>query len=146
MPDPLEPHPAMTRQSVEAFLAQEFPQIHAHGPLYAVADVGYGTCRMRLAYHESQLRPGGTISGPAMMALCDLALYVALLGAIGPVALAVTTNFSINFLRKPEPKALIAQGRFLKIGKRLAVGEVTVFSEGAEMPVAHATGTFSIPA
>lgn len=136
----------MSVADVEAFLDREFPEIHVHGRIYTVEDVGPGTARMRMAYHPSQVRPGGTISGPAMMALCDLALYVAVLGAIGPVGLAVTTNFSINFLRKPAPRSMVAECRMLKVGKRLAVGEVTLRSEGSDEPVAHATGTYSIPA
>ena len=96
-----------------------------------------------MAYHESQLRPGGTISGPSMMTLADVALYIAVLSAIGPVALAVTTNFSINFLRKPQPGALIVDASLLKLGKRLAVGEARIFS-GDEL-VAHVTATYSIP-
>ena len=98
-----------------------------------------------MGYHESQLRPGGTISGPAMMALADVALYVALLGALGEVPLAVTTNFSSNFLKKPAQKAVIADCRYLKIGKRLAVGEATLVSEGSTDPVAHVTATYAIP-
>ncbi len=80
-----------------------------------------------------------------MMTLADLALYVAVLGAIGPVALAVTTNLSINFLSKPEPKDLIAEAKLLKLGKRLAVGEVALRSEGESALCAHVTGTYSIP-
>jgi uncharacterized protein (TIGR00369 family) len=96
-------------------------------------------------YHERHLRPGGTISGPAMMALADLALYAAILAQIGPVGLAVTTNLSFNFLRKPAQRALIAECRLLKLGKRLAVGEVAMMSEGDAAVVCHATGTYSIP-
>jgi uncharacterized protein (TIGR00369 family) len=100
---------------------------------------------MRMEYHERHIRPGGTISGPAMMALADLALYVAILAHIGPVALAVTTNLNFNFLRKPEQRALIADCRLLKLGKRLAVGNVSIYSEGSPEVVCHATGTYSIP-
>ena len=137
---------AMTAAEIEAFLDREFPEIHIHGRIFTVEHVAHGRARLRMAYHASQLRPGGTISGPAMMTLADLALYVAVLGAIGPVGLAVTTNLSINFLRKPEPRGLIAECRLLKLGKRLAVGEVTLHSEGSEDVVAHVTGTYSIPA
>jgi uncharacterized protein (TIGR00369 family) len=98
-----------------------------------------------MAYHESQIRPGGTISGPAMMALADVSLYVAVLSSIGPIALAVTTNLNINFLRKPGRRDLISECRLLKLGKRLAVGEVTILSDGEDEPVAHVTGTYSIP-
>ena len=137
--------PAMTVAEMEAFLDREFPQIHHGGRTYAVEAVGQGSCRLRMGYHERHLRPGGTISGPSMMALADLAFYVAILGALGPVALAVTTNLNINFLRKPEPRDLVADCRMLKLGKRLAVGEVTLLSEGMSEPVAHVTGTYSIP-
>lgn len=137
--------PVMDKAAMEAFLDREFPEIHIHGRIFSIEEVGYGRGRMRMAYHPSQLRPGGTISGPAMMTLADLALYVAVLSAIGPVGLAVTTNFSINFLRKPQPRALLAECRLLKLGKRLAVGECSLQSEGEEELVAHVTGTYSIP-
>ena len=91
------------------------------------------------------MRPGGTISGPTMMALADVALYVAVLAAIGPVPLAVTINLNINFLRKPAQADLIAEARLMKIGKRLAVGEVTIYSDGSADAVAHVTSTYSIP-
>ncbi len=136
---------ALSLDEIDAFLRRDFPQLYVHGEIYTVQEIGHGTCRMRMAYHESQLRPGGTISGPAMMALADVALYVALLGAIGEVVLAVTTHFSINFLKKPEPRGLIAECRYFKIGKTLAVGEATLFSEGDEGPVAHVTATYAIP-
>ncbi len=82
---------------------------------------------------------------PAMMLLADLALYVAVLSVAGRVELAVTTNLNINFLRKPDKADLIADCRLLKAGKRLCVGEVTLFSEAHDEPVAHVTGTYSIP-
>ena len=139
-------HPIMTRDELTSFLDREFPQMHAGGRSYFVDEVGPLSARMRMDYHERHLRPGGTISGPAMMALADLALYAAILAHIGPVALAVTTSLNFNFLRKPEPRALIAECRLLKLGKRLAVGEVTLHSDGSEDVVAHVTGTYSIPA
>ena len=135
----------MTRDEVSAFLDREFPQIHHGGKTYHVEDVAHHTARLRMEYHERHVRPGGTMSGPAMMSLADLAIYVAILGAIGPVGLAVTTNLNINFLRKPDQKDLIAQARLLKLGKRLAVGEVDIYSDGSEEMVAHATMTYSIP-
>ena len=94
---------------------------------------------------EEHLRPGGTISGPTMMELADFAMYVAVFSAIGPQPLAVTTNLNINFLRKPKQADLIADAQLMKVGKRLAVGEVTICSEGTEEPVAHVTSTYSIP-
>ncbi|MGO4524644.1 PaaI family thioesterase [Microvirga sp. 2MCAF35] len=138
-------HPIMTKDELTAFLDREFPQMHVGGRSYFVDEVGPLTARMRMEYHERHLRPGGTISGPAMMALADLALYAAILAHIGPVALAVTTSLNFNFLRKPEPRALIADCRLLKLGKRLAVGDVSITSEGSPDMVCHATGTYSIP-
>jgi uncharacterized protein (TIGR00369 family) len=139
-------HPIMTRDELAAFLDREFPQIHMGGQTYFVDEVGPLSARMRMTYHERHIRPGGTISGPAMMALADLTLYVAILAHIGPVALAVTTSLNFNFLRKPEQRDLIADCRLLKLGKRLAVGEVSIYSEGSSDVVCHATGTYSIPA
>ena len=136
----------MSLTELRAFLDAEFPQMHFGGRTYHVEDVGALSSRLRMDYHERHLRPGGTISGPSMMALADLALYAALLAQIGPVALAVTTNLSFNFLRKPAQRALIAECRLLKVGKRLAVGEVMMMSEGEEAVVCQATGTYSIPA
>ncbi len=139
------PVAAMTPVEMESFLDREFPQIHLGGRIFSVEAVGYGTCRMRMAYHERNIRPGGTLSGPSMFTLADLAFYVAVLGALGPVALAVTTNLNINFLRKPAQRDMVVECRMLKIGKRLAVGEATLYSVGENEPVAHVTGTYSIP-
>ena len=130
---------------IDGFLRREFPQLFIQGEMFSVTEIGAGTCRMRMAYHESQLRPGGTISGPAMMQLADVSIWVALLGAIGAVPLAVTTNLSINFLRKPEPRALVSTCRMMKIGKSLAVGEASLTSEGSDEVVAHAVATYAIP-
>jgi uncharacterized protein (TIGR00369 family) len=138
-------HPIMTRDELAAFLDREFPQIHMGGQTYFVDGVGPLSARMRMIYHERHIRPGGTISGPSMMALADLGLYVAILAHIGPVALAVTTSLNFNFLRKPEQRDLIADCRLLKLGKRLAVGDVSIYSEGSSDVVCHATGTYSIP-
>ena len=135
----------MSRDDIEAFLDREFPQMHYDGRTYFIEDVGPLSARMRMAYHERHIRPGGTLSGPSIMALADLALYVAILAQIGPVALAVTTNLSFNFLRKPAQRDLIAECRLLKLGKRLAVGEVFVRSDGETDIACHATGTYSIP-
>ena len=136
--------PLMTLEEVTAFLLRDFPQI-APGREFIVESVGPMRTRLRLAASEKHLRPGGTISGPSMFALADVALYVAILAEIGPVALAVTTNLNINFLRRPTPGDLIADCRLLKLGKRLAVGEVSLYSPDDDEPVAHATGTYSIP-
>ncbi len=105
-----------------------------------------GSARLRLPASPDVLRPGGTVSGPAMMTLADYAMYAAVLGAIGRVELAVTTSLSINFLRKPPQADIVADCRLLKLGKRLAYGEVMLHSDAEpDAPVAHATTTYSIP-
>jgi uncharacterized protein (TIGR00369 family) len=138
-------YPIMTRDELVAFLDKEFPQIHFGGRTYHLEGIGPLTARLRMDYHDRHLRPGGTISGPSMMALADLGLYAVILAHVGPVALAVTTSLNFNFLRKPEQRALFAECRLLKLGKRLAVGEVSMYSEGSTDLVCHATGTYSIP-
>ncbi|WP_440997513.1 PaaI family thioesterase [Arhodomonas sp. SL1] len=130
----------MDTAEVRAFLEEHFPQGYGR-----VEAVGPMTARLRLAVGDEHLRPGGTVSGPTMMGLADTALYVAILANLGPVALAVTTNLNANFLRRPAVRDLIAEARMLKLGKRLAVGEVTICSEGFEEPVCHVTATYSIP-
>ena len=135
----------MTIPELEGFLAAEFPQAFFRGSGLSIEGLWDGGCQVRQAFREVSLRPGGTISGPTMMALADIAMYVALLAAIGPVPLAVTINLNINFLRKPGRCDLTAEARLLKLGKRLASGEVTLCCEGEEAPVAHATSTYSIP-
>ena len=138
--------PVMSVEALEDFMAREFPQMREGGALTRIEAVGPGFARLRLAFAERNLRPGGTVSGPAMMALADYAMYAAVLAHIGPVALAVTTNLSINFLRKPRPAEIIGEARLLKLGRALAVGEIGMWQEGAEDdPVAHAVSTYSIP-
>lgn len=136
----------MSKITIEAFhelLNDEMPWALAAGlRLETISD---GTATMRLPYDAGMLRPGGTISGPTMMMLADALMYAVVLSAIGKVTLAVTTNFNINFLNRPGPADLIAEGKVLKIGRRLAVIEVSIYSEGDDQPVAHATGTYSIP-
>lgn len=134
----------MTAAELEAFLRKEMPQLFRGSVTIEQADGR--SCRVREGYHDGMLRPGDTISGPTLMALSDLAMYVVLLSAIGPVALAVTTSLTINFLSKaPAGHDLIAEARLLKLGKRLAVGEIVVRSAAGAEPVAHATCTYSIP-
>jgi uncharacterized protein (TIGR00369 family) len=101
------------------------------------------TCRMR--YSDKQLRPGGTLSGPTMMALADAAMYAAVLARLGRLEMAVTQNLNINFLSRPEPADLIAKAEVLKLGRRSVVLDVRIFSEGRREVVAHATGTYSLP-
>jgi uncharacterized protein (TIGR00369 family) len=133
----------MSAEELNVFLHHHFP--HMDEATFRVEEAGEMSARVRLSFDDRHLRPGGTVSGASLMMLADLAMYMALLGMIGPVALAVTTNLSINFLRKPEPRDVIADCRLLKLGKRLAVGDVLMRSENDERPVAQATVTYSIP-
>jgi uncharacterized protein (TIGR00369 family) len=144
--NPKGPPPVLTVAELEAFLRTEFPQVFNAESGVSIEDAWHGGARVRQAWREAHIRPGGTISGPTMMALADFAMYVALLAAIGPVALAVTTSFNINFLRKPRRADLLAEAKLMKLGKRLAVGEVALTSAGSDDIVAHVTATYSIPA
>ena len=137
--------PQLTRKALEDRLRTEFPEMFNVESGYALEKLWFGGCRVRRHYHPRTLRPGGTVSGPIMMALADFTMYLAVLSAIGWVPLAVTTNFSINFLRKPAPRDVLAEARLFKLGKRLAVGEIALFSDGEDDMVAHATSTYSIP-
>ena len=135
----------MSVAELEQFLRDEFPQAFGDGDT-RVENADGETCRLRQRYNERMLRPGGTVSGPTLMALADCAMYVVLLSAIGPVGLAVTTNLNINFLRKGQAgQDVVAEAKILKLGKRLAVGEVTLLSGDSVDPVAHVTATYSIP-
>jgi uncharacterized protein (TIGR00369 family) len=135
----------MSVAELEAFLRVEFPQTFG-GDDVTIESADGQTCLLRQRYSERMLRPGGTISGPTLMGLADCAMYVVLLSAIGPVGLAVTTNLNINFLRKGAPgQDVLAAAKLLKLGKRLAVGEVNLLSGTAPDPIAHVTATYSIP-
>ncbi len=136
----------MPKISVEEFndiVRAELPWAHEIG-MHADT-IGEGTAVLRLPYRKTMLRPGGVISGPTIMGLADACMYAALLSLIGKVKMAVTSNFNANFLYGAQPVDLLAESQVLKLGKRLAVMEVTVHSAGREEPVAHATGTYSIP-
>jgi uncharacterized protein (TIGR00369 family) len=141
MPSQTE-QPRMSLAEVVAFLDREFPQMRAGGSFRLEAVAMHGA-RLCLDHDERHLRPGGTVSGPTMMALADYALYAAILASIGPIGLAVSTNLAFNFLRRPGPRGLVAEASVLKLGRRLAVGEVRILQ--ADDIVCHATGTYSIP-
>src|SRR3569623_1407369 len=135
----------MSEAELEQFLRVEIPQAFSGDDITSESADGE-TCLLRQRFSESMLRPGGTVSGPTLMALADFAMYVVLLSAIGPIGLAVTTNLNINFLRKGQPgQDVLAEARLLKIGKRLAVGEVNLLSGTSPDPIAHVTSTYSIP-
>jgi uncharacterized protein (TIGR00369 family) len=135
----------MSVAELERFLHVEFPQVFRGGDI-SIESADGTSCLLRQRYGEQMLRPGGIVSGPTLMALADYAMFVVLLSAIGPVGLAVTTNLNINFLRRGAPgQDVLAAARLLKLGKRLAVGEVNLLSGGSTDPIAHMTATYSIP-
>jgi acyl-coenzyme A thioesterase PaaI-like protein len=130
-----------TKEEIAAFLTAEFPQAKS-----TIQEVGARSAIVTREVGTADLRPGGTVSGPVLMGVADSALYVAILGEIGIVPLAVTTSLTINFLRKPAAgKRITGICKLLKVGKSLAVGDVLLYSEGVSEPVAHVVGTYSIP-
>lgn len=134
---------AMNAHELAKFLEQEFPQVRDDFEILALEQ---DRLRVALRVADRHLRPGGTVSGPSMFALADVGVYLAVLARIGPQALAVTTNCSIDFMRKPASgRGLVAEVRLLKLGRVLAVGDVLIFSEGEDLPVARASMTYSIP-
>jgi len=146
----------MNAAELQDYLVAEFPQAFGPGRPHRVVRVDAAGVGLTLSASEEHLRPGDTVSGPSMMGLADIAAYAVILSAIGPVPLAVTTNFSINFLRKPQPGLLVADARLMKLGRRLAVCEVGLRAPhpgdepfrvtGNEELCAHAVTTYSIPA
>ena len=134
---------AITVDDFNDLIREELPFAWEQG--FRVERLVAGEATVRLPVDQAHLRPGGTVSGPAMMGLADYTMYAVVLSRIGRVKMAVTTNLNANFLRLPPPRDLIAEGRLLKLGKRLAYGEVTIFSQGEEDPVCHVTSTYSLP-
>lgn len=133
---------SMSIDQLHEFMRAEFTQM---ADSVEVLNLSYGSIETRLKVGPESLRPGGTVSGPAMFALADVTIYLAVLSIIGPRKLAVTTNCSIDFMRKPSPGDLRAEGRILKMGRRLAVGDVLIFSSEFSEPVARASMTYSLP-
>ena len=133
----------MDAGALEAFLVADFGQVAEE---FAVERADASGVTLRLKVAERHLRPGGTVSGPSIFGLVDVAMYLAILSRIGPVALTVTTNCAIDFMRKPAAgRDLLGEARVLKLGRSLAVGDVMVFSEGLAEPVARASLTYAIP-
>lgn len=133
---------ALSKEEVAAFLDEVFPQVRGLFEIEAVAPMA---ARVAQEVTEAHLRPGDTVSGPTLFALADVSFYIAVIAMIGREALTVTSTLTINFLRKPQPTRLIGEARILKLGRTLATGDVTLFSEGLDAPVAHATVTYAIP-
>jgi uncharacterized protein (TIGR00369 family) len=135
--------PRITIAEFDAICAAEGGMVEHYG--FVTDHIGYGEARVRLPIDHAHIRAGGTVSGPAMMALGDFAVYALVMGMIGPARLAVTTSLNINFLRRPAPVDIVAEATLLKLGKRLAVAAVNIHSLGDDDPVAHLTATYSIP-
>ena len=134
--------PVLDAGEISDFLREVFPGAMDHFAIEAVGDM---TARVRMLFNEQRLRPGGTISGPSLMTLADTGVWVALLAQIGRIALSVTAHLDIDFLRKPGPGDVIGDVRLLKVGRKLAVGTVTMYSDGDDRPVAHASVTYALP-
>jgi uncharacterized protein (TIGR00369 family) len=145
MPEHADLIPVMTAGEVNDLLAQVFPQLNGQHRFYEATDVFPGGCTVRLNANESHLRPGGTVSGPALFALADVGGYVCVLSHAGRNALSVTTNLNINFVRKAEAGPIDGHCRILKLGKSLMVFDIDIVSGPDRQTIAHATGTYSIP-
>jgi len=132
----------LSANAVAEFLDEVFPGAMDH---FLIEELEPMRARVRMIFSEFRLRPGGTISGPSLMTLADTALWVALLGMIGREPLSVTSHLDIDFLRKPAAADVIAHTTLHKIGRRLAVGDVLMYSDGEEQPCARASVTYAIP-
>ena len=143
----MQKQPGDSRITIAAFDAiteKALPMARALG--LRVEKIAAGTATARLPHAAQHLRPGGTVAGPAMMALADYVMYAVVLSMVGPErAEAVTVNLNVNFLSRPEPRDIVAEARIVKLGRRLAFGEVTLYSDGKPDPVAHVTASYSIP-
>lgn len=133
----------ISQQEFEQLAKEHVPFVGDLGIQVEKIEVGQAT--IRLPFRDDFIRPGGSVAGPVQMALADIVMYAVVLSLIGRVELAVTTNLTCNFLRRPRLADLVGHGQILKLGKRLAVGEVLLYSEGDPEPVAHVTCTYSIP-
>jgi len=141
-----EPPGRLDVNRVEDLIDTRFPQIHSGGRNLVVEEVGFLSARVRMKADSRNTRPGGTISGPSMFALADFSVYVAVIATLGEAGVdAVTSNLNINFLARPKPNDMTAEVRLIRLGRRLAVGEVELYSEGASEMVAHAIATYALP-
>ena len=138
--------PPLTAAQVSELVDAHFPQVQEGNGRVSIERIDADETVVRMGFDERLIRPGGTVSGPAMFKLADFGVYVAILSRLGEAGLqAVTTSMTVNFLSRPQPAALLAHVRILKIGRRLAVCEVSLYSEGASDLVAHATSTYAMP-
>ncbi len=142
------PHmPCLSTEEVNALIDQHFPQVHEGNGRVTLETLAPRMAHVRMADDTRSIRPGGTVSGPTMFKLADFSVYALLLAELGPAALpAVTTSMTINFLTRPAPGDLVAWTRLIKLGRRLAVAEIEIYCNGTPDMVAHATGTYAVPA
>jgi uncharacterized protein (TIGR00369 family) len=138
--------PLLDAKRIEQLIDERFPQIHSGGRTFLVEEVASRRARLRMTSDPRNIRPGGTIAGPAMFALADFSIYVAIIATLGePGFAAVTSNLNITFLTKPEPTDMTAAVTLIRVGRRLAVGEVELYSQGTPDMVAHAIATYALP-
>jgi uncharacterized protein (TIGR00369 family) len=131
---------------IEALIDDRFPQIHSGGRIFTIEEIGERNARVRMHHHEPMLRPGGTVSGSAMFGLADFSVYVAIIATLGEAGIdAVTTNLNINFLARPEARDMVASVSLIRLGRRLAVGEARLHSDGEGDMMAHAIATYALP-
>jgi uncharacterized protein (TIGR00369 family) len=143
---PASPPPRLDAKRVEELIDTRFPQIHSGGRNLVVEEVGDRSARVRMKADPRNTRPGGTISGPSMFALADFSIYVAVIATLGEAGVdAVTSSLNITFLARPEPNDMTAEVRLIRVGRRLAVGQAELYSQGASEIVAHAIATYALP-
>lgn len=146
MTDAAGDRPRLSKEQVMALIDEHFPQIHEGNGRVSIDSLGRMVAHARMGADPRTIRPGGTVSGPTMFKIADFSVYAALLGELGPAALpAVTTSMTINFLTRPQPGDILAHARLIKLGRRLAVAEVEIYSDHSPDMVAHATSTYSLP-
>jgi len=132
---------------IEALLDDRFPQIHSGGRIFSIEEIGERNARVSMRHHERMLRPGGTVSGSGMFGLADFSIYVAIIATLGEAGIdAVTTNLNINCLARPEARDMVSSVSLIRLGRRLAVGEARLYSDGVADMVAHAIATYALPA
>lgn len=145
MPGQPRLQPLLDATQVERLIRDGLPMM-AGGGGFAVTAVAPGSASVRLKFRDWMIRPGGTVAGPVLMMAADAAMYAVILAHIGEQLLAVTSNLSIHFLAKPKPADVLAEGRLLRLGRRLAVCEVLMRSDGEDELIAHVTGSYALPA
>ena len=146
MPSETKPRIPLSADEVGRLIDNAFPGVNAGKRTTVIESVADRSARVRLLLDERNIRPGGTLSGPAMFMLADFTIYVALIATLGPAAIAaVTSNLNINFLMRPEPADLIGEARIIRLGRRLAYAEVSISADKSRELLAHATSNYVLP-